>query len=354
MNRKLLITICIFLVLAPLASARHFVIDSAPSETTPEILSFRWSELNYHTLGTFEGLPQFPFTIVFFDADSEVIFDSSLLTTVTAIETDSPISSFKVYEDDTYFRSGATATPVFEARFNTCNNNGICEPCLNTSCTLIENSLICDDCPSGSSDFFCDLIHDGICDPDCEFVDGDCPECVDCAFKDLTCETAQGSRCAEGESCIDGSFAFGIMERDEPVNNCCVGGTCGFEDTNDPDLDLSVDDVFIMDSEIEIDEDTPGVRDNIREFTPDEFDTRLQPDPYEFDIKPYAIGISILIAALAALILFTQRPKKGPNYTYEISPLLNQGYSHQQIVQILKNKGLDPYKVEEALKKMGK
>ncbi|MEA3254715.1 MAG: hypothetical protein U9Q22_02650 [Candidatus Altiarchaeota archaeon] len=51
-----------------------------------------------------------------------------------------------------------------------CNNNGICER------ERYENYPNCPgDCPSGSSDGYCDMIEDGVCDPDCaEEFDVDC------------------------------------------------------------------------------------------------------------------------------------------------------------------------------------
>ncbi len=55
----------------------------------------------------------------------------------------------------------------------TCNANGVCE------IYDAEDYRLCpEDCPSGGTDFYCDEMPDGICDPDCigkvESVDPDC------------------------------------------------------------------------------------------------------------------------------------------------------------------------------------
>ncbi len=67
-----------------------------------------------------------------------------------------------------------------------CNSNGICEP------SLGENYFNCDDCPSGSEDGVCDLIDDGICDPDCKIGSDDC-----------TCNNNGICEWWENSTCID-------------------------------------------------------------------------------------------------------------------------------------------------------
>lgn len=67
-----------------------------------------------------------------------------------------------------------------------CNLNGVCEP------DIGENYFNCRDCPSGSKDNVCDLVEDGICDPDCE------P-----GYDDCICNNNGKCESWENESCPD-------------------------------------------------------------------------------------------------------------------------------------------------------
>jgi len=70
--------------------------------------------------------------------------------------------------------------------------------CGDGKCILGENYKTCSqDCPSGSSDFYCDGVLDGRCDPDCEPDD------------DLDC------RCGDG-----------VCEEKETPENCCLDCGC--------------------------------------------------------------------------------------------------------------------------------
>ncbi len=79
---------------------------------------------------------------------------------------------------------------VAEKLISLCSYNQICEPCKERGCELAENSLSCSDCPSGSSDVFCDLNRDNICDPDCNGIDADCGQCSEtiCAYDEAKFE----------------------------------------------------------------------------------------------------------------------------------------------------------------------
>lgn len=92
-----------------------------------------------------------------------------------------------------------------------CNQNKICELDKN------ENYLTCpQDCPSGSADNYCDMLKDGICDPDCE-ISAD----VDCVCnKNGICEKERGETpqlCA-----LDCHCGNGICEEilEENYENC--------------------------------------------------------------------------------------------------------------------------------------
>jgi len=60
-----------------------------------------------------------------------------------------------------------------------CNNNDACEPD-----TEYENYENCNDCPSGSDDGLCDLVDDGIHDPDCT-------DDTDAVIREDHCENGQ-------------------------------------------------------------------------------------------------------------------------------------------------------------------
>jgi len=107
-----------------------------------------------------------------------------------------------------------------------CNNNNICEPCDGPGCTIAESSIVCSDCPSGSSDLFCDLVRDGICDPDCENLDADCKGCDPCYYSNMTCESVSGTFCDWGEECVGGYFDKGLADP-ETDRQCCRIGSCG-------------------------------------------------------------------------------------------------------------------------------
>lgn len=56
-----------------------------------------------------------------------------------------------------------------------CNFNGLCEPCLESGCNFMENSLSCEDCSPTDLDGYCDISSEDVCDPDCgNVLDNDC------------------------------------------------------------------------------------------------------------------------------------------------------------------------------------
>ncbi|MEI6058557.1 MAG: hypothetical protein WCP89_02185 [archaeon] len=58
--------------------------------------------------------------------------------------------------ENEYFSDGSVVKVL-------CNRDGFCEP------SLGENYFVCsEDCSSGGADGFCDMVNDGIFDPDCE------------------------------------------------------------------------------------------------------------------------------------------------------------------------------------------
>lgn len=115
------------------------------------------------------------------------------------------LSPAKVYWD-----GEITYTDLFVIKV-ICNKNKVCE--IDKS----ENYLSCpEDCPSGSADNYCDMVKDGICDPDCE-ISAD----VDCICnKNGICEKERGETV---ELCpLDCHCGNGICEKilEENYENC--------------------------------------------------------------------------------------------------------------------------------------
>jgi|GEM_PF-3628240 len=123
-------------------------------------------------------------------------------------------------------RSGSE---VFSSSIGFCNNNKVCEPCLDGFCVLSENSVSCADCSASSRDGFCDTAQDSICDPDCGFsvADPDCESVCsqDCGIDDPdslpSCADYRGVACEPDEDCIGGSMIYAVDSM-----YCCVRGVC--------------------------------------------------------------------------------------------------------------------------------
>ncbi len=73
------------------------------------------------------------------------------------------LGATRVYAKNSQFMSEPLIVNVL------CNQNQVCEPAYS------ENYENCPaDCSSGSEDGMCDLVSDGVCDPDCTVADTDC------------------------------------------------------------------------------------------------------------------------------------------------------------------------------------
>jgi hypothetical protein len=193
-----------------------------------------------------------------FDVDDEIRISS-----IRAEQRNAFYSLFTVYPEDPYFDIGKTvqlldgnSNVVYSSDFSSpwfapyersaskvrvvsdagvlversvvfCNNNGICEPCKGPDCNIFENSLTCSDCDSGSADLYCDLARDGVCDPDCNDVDGDCDLCSPYCFfadqEDFTCAAISGQKCDPVQDCLGGYFVYAEDAADE---TCCLQGVC--------------------------------------------------------------------------------------------------------------------------------
>lgn len=106
-----------------------------------------------------------------------------------------------------------------------CNYNNICEYCDSTNCTSIENALICTDCAVSGKDNFCNVVDDGICDPDCisQYECGpDCGnDCIESQFFLTNCDDYNGTICTSQQKCTGG-----VIYISNSKEMCCVNGVC--------------------------------------------------------------------------------------------------------------------------------
>jgi hypothetical protein len=110
-----------------------------------------------------KGFPMMPGQEDAIGEYGEVALDEINLVIKMPYSTD--VSSYQIKKGDSVLLEGSV---------DVCNENGKCEP------NRGENYLSCEaDCPSGSSDLYCDGIFDSVCDVDCknqgrEEMDTDC------------------------------------------------------------------------------------------------------------------------------------------------------------------------------------
>ncbi len=108
-----------------------------------------------------------------------------------------------------------------------CNNNRVCEPCIEDRCIGGENYIGCADCQSGGSDGFCDMRSDGRCDPDCEGLDADCEDCWSseggCWFDDPEKDYSYCRKDLAGDLCSDDEICIGIHYPIGEIDECCDG-----------------------------------------------------------------------------------------------------------------------------------
>ncbi|MFQ5474416.1 MAG: hypothetical protein ACE5DM_01140 [Candidatus Nanoarchaeia archaeon] len=134
--------------------------------------------------------------------------------------------------------------PYLQRTLTFCNNNNVCEPCEGPACDVIESSLTCSDCKSGSADGYCDLVIDKRCDPDCGGVEADCDGCDPyCYFEGMDtpvfCEEQGGIICAEGKECLGNRIDVKSWDA-EGGERCCVGEGVFCADTGGLDVPQSV------------------------------------------------------------------------------------------------------------------
>jgi hypothetical protein len=221
MKYIIIFSICILLAI-PLISADtqkffHVGIDS----NGQIIYSVIENTLYYQGLFFVGQLPpDNNYTLQIFDSKSQKIKESGIYPyTNNNIDFDGASSRFVILNNH---------KQIFTRDISFCNTDGKCDPCQSSECTLMENSLTCSDCPSGGQDYYCDLAKDGICDPDCNNRDADCPECGSaCWYTDSTLNLTTCRKTFSGEACLPGKQCTGkFVYADDSGSLCCTRGEC--------------------------------------------------------------------------------------------------------------------------------
>ncbi|PIN86128.1 hypothetical protein COV19_06545 [Candidatus Woesearchaeota archaeon CG10_big_fil_rev_8_21_14_0_10_44_13] len=165
-----------------------------------------------------DDIPENGRYIELLDKDGEVVYDFKFFMDF-GLPYNEEVSKIRVY-------NGLTKdSPVLiEKDISFCNHNNVCEPCEGIGCSIMESSVTCSDCRTGSKDSYCDLKKDGVCDPDCNNIDMDCPGCTDgkCYYDDSMdevnmCPGFGGEVCRSMEECA------GEITGGNDDGFCCIG-----------------------------------------------------------------------------------------------------------------------------------
>ncbi len=259
---------------------------------------------------------------------------------------------------------------IASQEFTLCDDDGVCEPCLEPGCDTVENFLTCPkDCPSGSEDGYCDMKMDDICDPDCFDREIDCEDCQPyCIHDEATCESLGGTRCGDNFDCIGGYFAEGLVEGFEVISDCCVIGECTPQyDPAQEYGDLAVEEAFFTEDEIEemIEENESFDYGSVAgvDLEPSDVEEEEIYDEYEellFEEDPnillYAsLGVAAALFIGLMLWLFHRKgnisKKSSEMLQQQIDRLVSQGNDYQQIKDMMIKKGIDENVVNQELRK---
>ncbi|MBS3137932.1 hypothetical protein J4232_05850 [Candidatus Woesearchaeota archaeon] len=234
-------------------------------------------------------------------------------------------TTIKIFDDNLVVSNNDNnKNAIFIKQISFCNNNNICEPCEGVDCNLMESSLTCSDCKTGEKDLVCDLIYDGICDPDCEDKDKDCSSCNEnennCYEynEETQCsEEYNGKTCFFGKSCAEGD---GVTIGD---TLCCPNSYC-------------ITSFFSMNEKKEI-EKTEEKQNEEKEI---QFTDQTAINKKQSFIV-YFVLIGVLIAAVLSLsIYFIRKLYKSKMLVIEIQRLKNiNRYSYAEIKVYLEKQG---------------
>jgi hypothetical protein len=264
---------------------------------------------------------------------------------------------FSVYEGNNVSRIELRRVEgsVISRAISTCNNNNICEPCLEADCVLAENSFSCSDCAQSGLDGYCELKEDNICDPDCDGEESDCETCTIC-FKEgmdppVFCTLDLGGEvCAQDEKCVGPREQVKTADA-ENGEKCCVGdyAFCAKEE------ELSDEDAFYIMSDEEALQiyisDIP-----VEDIPVETAETNEEMDDDIFGLI-WILGIVLVIVILVgiAVLIFIKSAEKtsGKNHVSQLKDQIaafeKQGYTKQQLRDFLKQQGYDKATIDEVI-----
>ncbi|MFW6230758.1 MAG: hypothetical protein ACOC32_01910, partial [Nanoarchaeota archaeon] len=238
------------------------------------------------------------------------------------------VVSIAIIKDVDFSKPYTTTINGENMTFRFCNNNGICEPCEDGYCTLLENYATCPDCSSGSEDNYCDLQGDSICDPDCTSYDFDCEECLGntCLYEGMeedetTCASLQGTLCTEPRIC-EGYFTYA----DDTAGACCIGSCRSSEK-----------------KEASVPEDTSTAE-------------NTQEDNFDIQIFLYAglIIVVLLVTVILVVVFESKQIRREHDVASYVYGLIRSGYSLEQIKSALMQQNIDNSIIEKIMRRYRK
>ena len=312
--------VLILSLFVPVAHSSNLYVEVNNNEIV-EILPFKYNE--YYGERFYFGFSQNPDNLNFEASTPDVI----------EINIESSIRHFFFFENIDFERNYIITMNGINKTVSFCNNDGICQPCLEWPCENIENFLTCpNDCPSGSKDNYCDLQRDGICDPDCIYHDFDCDECIEniCIYEgyqpeDIICSQLGGTNCPIDKRC-EGYYTYA----DDTQGFCCIG-SC-------------------------VDERLSSASQNLFAAEHDRVDDKISES--EFDIEFWGlIGLMIFFIVVAIVVVVISEYKKiheehkVRKYVYD---LVKSGYGIDQVETSLKQQNIEQSMIAKILRKYKK
>ncbi|MFP4111382.1 MAG: hypothetical protein ACLFUO_00115 [Candidatus Woesearchaeota archaeon] len=306
------------MLVIPFSSALDIFIEFDSDMNVEKYYAFSWNEFYsrefYKGDSLNTGIP-----VLLYD-DSKELISSEKIDDSGRVVFHVDESSSDIY----YFRTGYGFSGDYRL-INLCDNDGICEPCSDSGCSLSESFASCDDCDSGESDNYCDLEDDGICDPDCEEKDIDCgcdEDCISLLEEDdlISCNSLGGKPCTIYQEC-DGENIYS----DDFGTKCCIGRCVSEENDNDA--------ILLEEAE---ERDNPENKEDAekiaykRSYHYEEVD--YGPDYSDFALI-FLFILSVALLFVSGSYMFSKQSRKifdDPVIRY-VDGLFRQGYTKDQI-----------------------
>ncbi len=218
MKNKKIIWALIALLFIGIADAQQLLIRTTDVDGPLKVLGLEVIENNSYYRDYYLNEPRdlINYSFLFLNENNVTIYDTGAqFSSYTLLDYDKLKGATKIA-----LRSNAT---LFESNLSFCNNNSVCESCVDDNCRNYENELSCNDCSSSSNDGFCNINNDGICDPDC--VSGYVYEgenisegCFEEVYLNSDCGNYYAIECNATQICSRGEFYLDTSEK-----TCCDG-----------------------------------------------------------------------------------------------------------------------------------